>query len=143
MYPHTPVLQTCKKCEIEQPRSNFKEIVVIIGENKIISYNLTCFKCEELKILKYRKDYRDCSHRSRIKLIQIMGGKCICCGITEWWNLTIDHIIPVKTQKREDGKTLIRKLIKDSELRKDFQILCFGCNGSKNSYEKCQLDHNR
>jgi hypothetical protein len=131
----------CKKCKENLDDFNFKEITINIGDKIIKQHKSICILCEEETFKRYKKTYRDCSHRVRIKLINLMGGKCICCGVSEWWNLTFDHIIPIKTQKRENVTTFIRKLIKNPELRKDFQIMCFGCNGSKNIYEKCQLTH--
>jgi hypothetical protein len=75
-------------------------------------------------------------------MIDILGGKCTCCGVSEWWNLCIDHIEPLNGTKREKVWTtyiFIREYPEDA--RNEFQLLCFGCNASKNKYYKCVIDH--
>ena len=89
------------------------------------------------RMLENKKYIRD----RRKEAIKLMGGKCMCCGITEWWNLTFDHIKPVFRHRRQINSAHYNKLIKDHEYREDFQLLCYGCNSSKNIKEKCTIDH--
>lgn len=83
---------------------------------------------------------RDWAYNKKIKLLRLMGGKCVCCGNIEFWNLTLDHIIPIR-RKNHERSELTTYLLKNPDKMKEFQILCYGCNNSKNSYEKCRLDH--
>lgn len=112
-YPRKP----CKKCTLKNSK-------VWVRKNKERS----------------RKSQRMWSYNKRIELLRMMGGKCKCCGSTEWWNLTLDHIIPLR-RKNGERYDLTIGLIKNSEKRKKFQILCYGCNNSKNAYDKCSIDH--
>lgn len=112
-YPRTP----CKKCILKQSREWVKN-------NRVRSIT-------KVRLWSYRK---------KIELLKIMGGKCICCGNTEWWNLTLDHLIPIR-RKNHERTGITTLLLKNPQMMKDFQILCYGCNNSKNSYEKCRLDH--
>ena len=84
---------------------------------------------------KYRTELKD-------KVIKVLGGSCVCCGLTSRHNLTVDHIEPIMGAKRlENWKLYI--LIRDNpvDALMEFQLLCFGCNASKNKYEKCSLNH--
>jgi len=83
---------------------------------------------------------RKLKYKNKIKLLRIMGGKCVCCGNTEYWNLTMDHIVPT----RESGSNridLVPLLLDNPSMHSKFQILCYGCNNSKNSHESCKIDH--
>ena len=81
------------------------------------------------------------SVQRKLKLFKILGMKCVCCNISEYWNLTIDHKIPLRTSKRQSAPSLYRELLENPEKRNTIQLLCFGCNVSKNRFEKCKLDH--
>ncbi len=96
-------------------------------------------------VAKYMIKYKVWQRDNKIELFNSMGGKCKCCGITEWWNLTVDHIKPIHQPfiKRENTYKMVKRLLKNKGDRKDFQILCFGCNNSKNTNEKCGLDHSK
>lgn len=76
----------------------------------------------------------------KIKVLNIIGETCICCGVTEWWNLTLNHIIPIKGE-RCNSHDIYRAIINGSLNKNDFQTLCNGCNNSKSDNEKCQLIH--
>ena len=77
----------------------------------------------------------------KIWLLTKIGKKCKCCGIKEWWNLTFDHIKPLGSKKKPYYASLLWKLKNNPDLRKDFQILCYGCNASKSTNIKCGLNH--
>ena len=112
-YPRKP----CKKCTLK----NSKDWV---GKNRKRS----------------RKSQRMWSYNKRIELLRIMGGKCTCCGVIDFWNLTLDHIKPIRRKNGERFDNTIT-LLKNPEKQKDFQILCYGCNISKGAYDKCSIDH--
>ncbi|NIU00413.1 MAG: hypothetical protein GWN01_05575 [Nitrosopumilaceae archaeon] len=85
---------------------------------------------------------RETKYTKRELAIKTLGGKCICCGVTEWWNLTFDHI-DYKTKIKTEGNMnrLYNKIINGQEHKK-YQILCFGCNSSKHKYTECRI-HNK
>tara|TARA_B110000285_G_C14560954_1_gene353472 strand:+ start:45 stop:479 length:435 start_codon:yes stop_codon:yes gene_type:complete len=76
-------------------------------------------------------------------ILKKLGNKCICCGVKEWWNLTIDHIIPISKLKETRLNTydLYSKILNGSISRRNLQILCYGCNSSKAAGLKCGLRH--
>jgi len=58
-------------------------------------------------VLKWQKDHPDRANNKarkwrtnlKLKMLDIIGKSCVCCGVSEWWNLSIDHIEPVKGKK--------------------------------------------
>jgi 5-methylcytosine-specific restriction endonuclease McrA len=105
-------------------------------------YNTHYRSNKKYKIGKTAYDVKRLSER-KIILVNLLGGKCVCCGVTEWWNLNFDHIIPVSTtkQKRLPAATYYKKLINGTLSLENLQILCSGCNGSKGNRKRCNLDH--
>ena len=85
---------------------------------------------------KQRRYYK----KLKLTTLEIIGKSCMCCGINEWWNLTIDHIIPIKGKRGQSHDTY-RDIVNGKVNNGDFQTLCFGCNTSKNSYTECKLEH--
>ena len=76
----------------------------------------------------------------KFQILDCLGWKCACCGVTEWWNLTLDHIKPTfdaKTRSRVTKKILNHILNHPEE----YQTLCWGCNNSKSNRERCTIDH--
>lgn len=71
------------------------------------------------------------------KIVAHYGGKCSCCGESNIWFLSIDHINNdgYKTRKgnkyRSYGLHYYDKII-EAGYPDDLQILCFNCNIAKN-----------
>ena len=84
--------------------------------------------------------HRNYFNEKRIKVLLLLGNKCICCGVTEWWNLQLDHIKP-QTNNRMQSVTVYTKILKGELNKEDFQILCRGCNISKGTTNTCRLNH--
>lgn len=67
------------------------------------------------------------------------GNKCECCGLSNIWFLTIDHVHNdgAEERRRIGGSTaVLRKLYR--EPRSDrYQLLCFNCNGAKEFFGIC------
>lgn len=140
--------KTCYVCKKTWNIDNFYKIKTKYKDKVYECYRGICKICHSKETDKWRKknyeqyknNYRTARHTMKIKLLKEMGGKCICCGCKDYWNLTYDHIKPIKRKNRA-RTDMTQKLIKNKELRKKFQILCYGCNLSKNVYEKCVLNH--
>lgn len=87
----------------------------------------------------HNQDQRNYHMRVKRKALEIVGERCTCCGVSEWWNLTLDHIVPVV--KRIQTVQVYLEIIKGQIPKENFQTLCFGCNNSKNIGDKCRLEH--
>lgn len=126
----------CGGCFKEFPDSEFFG-GVINGED---IYHLRCKTCRNIE---YSGSWESISTQqaNRIKLIQLMGGKCSCCGIDIWWVLEFDHKIPIRTSDREPISSVIKRLLRYPYQREEWQLLCSGCNISKGDRDKCNLPH--
>lgn len=79
-----------------------------------------------------------------VDVINHYGGKCVCCGVSEMWFLTIDHI-------NNDGAEHARLIGRGSALYRwlkrnnypiGFRVLCANCNyGRARNNEVCPHDH--
>ena len=78
---------------------------------------------------KFREYTRERYHKRRNKVIEQLGGKCVCCGITE--NLEFDHID--RTTKKAKVSTLLASssLAAAIEEAKKCQLLCNSCHIQK------------
>lgn len=82
----------------------------------------------------------------RTQVFDHYGRTCACCGGTE--DLTIDHVsgggsqhrLEVLGRKNAAGTTFYPWLIRNG-FPGGFQTLCFPCNNSKGTRERCRLDH--
>jgi len=91
---------------------------------------------------KWRKYDTDCkrraNHRRRMKIIELLGGKCVRCGFIDWRALQIDHVNGngQKDIRAQNSilyyKRVLRRILEGS---KDYQLLCANCNWIKR-YEK-------
>jgi GNAT superfamily N-acetyltransferase len=75
---------------------------------------------------------REKQARIRSKCYEFLGGKCICCGESDFLKLTVDHIHNDGKQRRDIEKTgvnICRKIL--NKQITDIQLLCWNCNFSK------------
>ena len=97
---------------------------------------------------KYYKDHKEehkdsvITRQRKMKFVALdtLGHRCTCCGITQWWNLTVDHIIPIR-KPRLRGNWTNAQLQHIVDHPEEYQTLCYGCNNSKSDREKCTLPH--
>ena len=75
---------------------------------------------------------KDRNQKLRAEMIAAYGGKCACCGETNFGFLTLDHIEGGGREHREtvnSGGTGIARNLKERGWPKgEFQILCYHCN---------------
>ena len=70
------------------------------------------------------------------------GRECACCGATE--RLTIDHMHGDGKQHRVEigmGSSQLYRWLVANRLPSGFQTLCYPCNRSKNTGDRCLIDH--
>lgn len=88
---------------------------------------------------------RSNSYGQKVKkrAIDLLGGKCQCCGIIEIEFLTVDHINGGGHQHRQNdknggGRGLYAVIVATGVLsKKSFRILCMNCNLSLGLYGYC------
>jgi len=111
------------------PEFRAKKIKVAADWNKRNkeSHRLACDK--------WREEHTDIFRQRRIAakkiVVEYYGGKCACCGETNLWFLTVDHINNdgYKLGRGRNGckmEDIIRKGFPD-----DLQLLCYNCNCAK------------
>jgi hypothetical protein len=93
---------------------------------------------------KYIKGFKAYSLKSirdrKIQIINGYGGKCECCGETNFEFLTLDHINGGGNKERTTtakGFGLYRRLIKEGFPREGYRLLCMNCNFSLGKYGYC------
>ena len=74
----------------------------------------------------------------RQKVIDMYGGKCNCCGETQFEFLAIDHVNGGGRQERETLSSwqLVNKVYKLNG-SPEYQILCHNCNSAKGWWGEC------
>src|ERR1051326_722933 len=77
--PELPTTKLCPRCGQEKPLNLFPQR--LISRTGVNSY------CKQCKREKSREEHR----RVRIKALQLLGGKCTCCGEAQFEFLAIDH----------------------------------------------------
>ena len=87
---------------------------------------------------KHKSDYlKQYYKQKRQMVIQTLGGKCKCCGVTE--DLTLDHIRPINRKGTNQSTANVRDVIKSGYDDTKYQLLCNKCNRSKANTKACRL----
>lgn len=76
--------------------------------------------------------------KRRTRLIELLGGKCIDCGITDERVLQVDHVEPLLRASADRGKTtgvnLARKVLAKKVSSDGLELRCANCHQIK-TYE--------
>jgi len=77
----------------------------------------------------------------RSEAIGLYGGKCECCGETEYDMLTFDHISSNDHKSKFRGVRLVYEVIRTHEEKGYpnglYRVLCWNCNVSRGFYKYC------
>ena len=136
----------CVQCRVRSPRSkeyskqqrkqySEKGLCVVCTKPIDGSPSKTrCAGCAAINRTTVREYYRNL----RLEVLDMYGGKCVCCGETETAFLTLDHINNDGAAHRRMGKTgpALYTLVKNKRPT-DIQILCYNCNCAKGHYGMC------
>lgn len=86
---------------------------------------------------------RDILRNLKLQVINGYGGKCVCCGITKWEFLSVDHVTERGCDERRrlrhktpHSNALYTYLIKNN-FPSTHQILCYNCNMSLGFFGYC------
>ena len=83
--------------------------------------------------------------KRRKKVIEHYGGKCACCGESQYEFMTIDHINNDGAEHRRSvvgTRSICLWLIKHN-FPPEFQILCWNCNAAKQFHGICPHHHQK
>ena len=145
--------QICRVCEVE----------LIKGQNWLPcseDINYICADCNRKYHRKYFNEHREKRNtktredrkKLRLKVLNILGGKCVRCGIDDWRTLQIDHIKGDGKQDKNRRKSRDSYLkyiltLTENERNKTYQVLCANCNQVKKweNKEGCgsQIDYKK
>ena len=108
----------------------------------IKAYQKEWYQKNKERLRPIRREYtRIYEQRNRIRIIALLGGKCVRCGETDWRCLQIDHIngggrrAEAQTHHHSSAYMRIIKRLKQVKNPSPYQILCANCNWKK-KYEK-------
>jgi 5-methylcytosine-specific restriction endonuclease McrA len=71
----------------------------------------------------------------KLRVIERLGGHCLCCGENHTELLTLDHIRPLDGARRTTGLWL--KLWRGTVTADNLQLLCVLCNRAKSNKQEC------
>src|SRR4051812_17864195 len=134
----------CTKCDRTKPLDEFpRRCGVALGRT---SWCRQCRNADRLD--RHRKQYvRDpektrASNRRRNrqrkqKIIDIYGGRCECCHVTDIEFLCVDHVNGDGALERRTlkGAGVYQKLVKAGVRLPGYRLLCLNCNFSKFAFQ--------
>lgn len=126
-------------------------LCVYCGVNPFAPDKKGCYDCLDEKYQTHKTDLskhpdRQKSYRLKIRkqVLEKYGGKCVCCGESNWAFLVIDHINDDGYIERREkygsqsGASFSFVLeLNRNPIRTDLQILCWNCNATKSLYGSC------
>lgn len=124
------------------------------NSEKLIIKNREYRKNNKEKCHKYSKEYNKMNkniisdkgkarrHELRKEIINIYGGRCVCCGEDNICFLTIDHVHNNGAKERKEqgnrgGHAFYLWLKKKGFPKEDYCIMCWNCNCAKGIYGEC------
>lgn len=144
----TPILKTCKKCQIPQPLAEFYPVRK--GSEKRQPH---CRLCSLDRAAIHRADCRargvlNASQKTQQRLkLQVLRAYsksdspvCECCNEGHLEFLSIDHITGNGTQHRKAIRsqgTAFYLWLRSNNFPPGFRVLCFNCNHSHGHYGYC------
>ncbi len=75
--------------------------------------------------------------RNRQKVLDFLGGMCVCCRHSDYDVLQIDHVIPINlpSKKRMPACQMFFHILNGNLPKSDFQLLCANCHMKKTVIE--------
>lgn len=131
----------CVKCKRTRPIKYFYPM-----NRKILGQSKYCDECLDL-MDRNVTPASACNKRRRKtirkKVIDILGGRCECCGEDRIEFLALDHVNGDGNKLRREkfhprgSDALYTWIIKNEDHRHMFRILCHNCNMSRGFYGYC------
>ena len=127
------------KCEVCGQPMPLEEWLKSGLQRKTCNQKCNRERLNRLTILRHRYYREEC--------FKHYGTKCACCGSTDYYGLTIDHLTRVKwhnknEKRRRSGAALYRWLVVH-KFPEGYQALCASCNQEKRFTDKplCKIHH--
>jgi hypothetical protein len=83
---------------------------------------VTCVQCRRERAAGERRALRQA-------VLDLLGGRCVCCGVTDYVFLDIDHVNDDGAEERRRTTVATHRLALVEPHR--FQVLCRNCNWAK------------
>jgi len=83
---------------------------------------------------------RERRRKRRAQVIEHYGGRCACCGESQYEFLAIDHVHGGGSAHRAEvggGSKTIEWIIRNGFPDELFQVLCHNCNNAKACHGRC------
>lgn len=138
--PHLEGITRCSHCKEKRSRRG-KELKDQWRQDGL------CSKCGEFPKPKDTQWCERCLQRQRQgqrvdreNVIVMYGGRCACCGESNHYFLTIDHINRDGAEHRRqlgNSQTVIKALAREPYNPDRYQLLCYNCNCSKEHHGTC------
>jgi len=95
------------------------------------------YRSNNKKLLAARN--REKRRRIRENVLTKYGGRCVCCGETQFEFLAVDHVNNNGSKERKEigGSCRVYKKLLTLPIQSDYQILCHNCNMSIGFYGYC------
>jgi hypothetical protein len=117
-------------------------------------FNHRCKKCVSVETSRRKQEHRKLypeqqraydryrSRKLRLEFIESYGGKCRCCGESNFEFLTLEHKNKDgASHRREVGEQVVRWLKRMGWPKDNYEILCANCNHAKGVYGYCPHDN--
>lgn len=104
------MMRKCPKCKFTKADHEFPGN----GEN--------CSQCRS-------EQYKETQRATRKAVLDLLGGRCACCGETEYVFLDLDHVDDDGASDRKGKRGATWRLALQDPDR--FQVLCRNCNWAK------------
>lgn len=103
-----------------------------------VVYNRERRKSPEVKEA-HRQWHKGWYRLAREEVIQHYGGKCSCCGETQYEFLSLDHVNNDGHKHKKVGVTAhtLHQWAKNNGYPDTLQVLCYNCNCAKGVYGAC------
>lgn len=116
---------SCKLCQAAQAKRRYQE-----NREHVAARHAAWYIANRQEVAVKR---RQRSQQVKYDVIQHYGGKCACCGETEFIFLTLDHVNQDgASDRRERGYNCSARHYRDIQRegypKGKYQILCFNCN---------------
>jgi len=113
-------------------------------KNRVREIKQSC-NWQKKNLEKVQEKHQEWYHKKRMLAFDKLGGKCICCGESDWTCLQIDHINGGGSQhhKQRQSYGIIIDVLNDPDAKSKYQLLCANCNWKKRFRLKEHNDHSK